>query len=164
MKYPLYIMFCALTVLMASSVCAKGTANKSAENSTDMIVNGGSVPLYTASNTKMEQGEKLYDRRCGGCHSLDNNRIGPRHRGVYGSKAGSVPDFNYSKALQKLDVIWTDETLDRWLKNPTAFAEGTSMGFRLRKANEREAIIQYLKSISATSEADMMKGKSESNQ
>tara|TARA_R100000005_G_scaffold33903_1_gene15466 strand:- start:7370 stop:7708 length:339 start_codon:yes stop_codon:yes gene_type:complete len=112
----------------------------------------------------MEQGEKLYDRRCGGCHSLDNNRIGPRHRGVYGSKAGSVPDFNYSKALQKLDVIWTDETLDRWLKNPTAFAEGTSMGFRLRKANEREAIIQYLKSISATSEADMMKGKSESNQ
>ncbi len=38
------------------------------------------------------------------------------------------------------------------------------MGFRLRKANEREAIIQYLKSISATSEADMMKGKSESNQ
>lgn len=152
MKYLLYIMFCALAVLISDSVFAKDTVNKSADKDTNIISNGGSIPPYTASNAIMDQGEKLYGRRCGGCHSLDNNRIGPRHRGVYGSKTGSVPDFNYSKALQKLNVVWTEKTLDQWLKNPTAFAKGTSMGFRLNKANERRAIILYLKSLSVSLE------------
>jgi len=34
-------------------------------------------------------GQELYESRCGGCHSLDANRVGPAHRGVYGRKAGS---------------------------------------------------------------------------
>ena len=38
------------------------------------------------------RGEQLYESRCMACHSLDANRVGPMHRGVYGRKAGSVPD------------------------------------------------------------------------
>ena len=94
------------------------------------------------------QGEALYERRCTACHSLDHNRIGPKHRGVYGRKAGAVPDFRYSKALRALDIVWTEETLDAWLENPPAFAPGTSMGFRLNNPDQRWAIITYLRSIS----------------
>ncbi len=106
-----------------------------------------------ASLELIGKGRELYQRRCGACHSPDANRVGPKHRGVYGQKAGSVEGFRYSKALREIDVVWNDETLDAWLENPPAFAPGTSMGFRLPDAGEREAIIAYLKSLSAASTA-----------
>ena len=30
------------------------------------------------------RGEQVYESRCMACHSLDANRVGPMHRGVYG--------------------------------------------------------------------------------
>lgn len=60
-----------------------------------------------------------------------------------------MPDFRYSPALQDLDIVWDAETLDAWLKNPGAVAPGTSMGFRVRKPEDRAAIIQYLESTDA---------------
>ena len=32
------------------------------------------------------RGEQLYQSRCGACHSLDANRVGPRHRDVFGRR------------------------------------------------------------------------------
>jgi cytochrome c len=58
-----------------------------------------------------------------------------------------VPDFRYSPALQKLDLVWTAETLDTWLENPSAVAKGTSMGFRVRKPEDRAAIISFLETV-----------------
>ncbi len=91
------------------------------------------------------RGADLYEAKCGACHSLDANRIGPKHRGVFGRKAGAVPGFQYSPALKKLGVVWNAQTLDRWLQNPTAMAPGTAMGFRLSSAQERADVIAYLK-------------------
>lgn len=36
-------------------------------------------------------GKALYDSRCAGCHSVDQNRIGPAHQDVFGRKAGGAP-------------------------------------------------------------------------
>ena len=36
------------------------------------------------------RGKKLYESRCIGCHSIDENRAGPAHKGVFGRKAGSA--------------------------------------------------------------------------
>ena len=94
------------------------------------------------------EGQTLYERQCGACHSLDHNRVGPRHSNTFGSKAGSVPDFRYSRALQNLDIIWDEDTLDEWLQNPPRFARGTSMGFSVRNENDRAHIIAYLKYVS----------------
>ena len=46
-----------------------------------------------------KRGEKIYTAKCGACHSVDQNRIGPKHRGVYGRAAGGVEDYAYSTAL-----------------------------------------------------------------
>lgn len=148
------VILCFSVVLISSSVVAKDSVNSSGREITQVTSQGDSVPPYAVSEQLVVKGEELYKRRCGGCHSLDNNRIGPRHRDVYGRKAGTVADYKYSKALRNLDVIWTDQTLDEWLVNPTAFAKGTSMGFRLKKADERHAIIEYLKSLSSASSAN----------
>jgi cytochrome c len=91
------------------------------------------------------RGEQLYPLRCGACHSLDANRVGPRHRGVVGRRSASIADFNYSPALRRLNATWDEAALDRWLTNPTAVAPGTSMGIRVASAQERADIIAYLR-------------------
>jgi cytochrome c len=89
-------------------------------------------------------GARLYSQRCGACHSLDANRVGPRHRGVVGRRAGDVPGFRYSPALARANIVWTRTTLERWLRGPRAMVPGTTMGFSLSDPAERRAIIDYL--------------------
>lgn len=91
------------------------------------------------------RGAELYERRCSACHSLDADRVGPRHRGVFGRAAGRVPDFAYSAALRRSGIVWDDATLERWLANPQALVPGQRMGFRLNDAAERADIIAYLR-------------------
>src|SRR3546814_8739329 len=62
-------------------------------------------------------GRTLY-QTCSGCHSLDENDIGPKHRGVVGRKAGAVAGYAYSAAIRKSGIVWTQANLDRWLTNP----------------------------------------------
>ncbi len=90
------------------------------------------------------RGEKLYTARCGACHGLDANRIGPKHRGVVGRKSAAIPDFTYTAALKKLKVVWTPANLDRWLENPTRMAPGTAMALRTAVPKDRADIIAYL--------------------
>ena len=90
-------------------------------------------------------GKEIYDTRCSACHSLDANRVGPMHRGVYGRKAGSVPDYNYSAGVRASTVIWTEETLDQWLTEPRAFIPGAKMTFHLGRKTDRDDVIAYLK-------------------
>lgn len=91
------------------------------------------------------RGQELYEGRCGGCHSLDANRVGPMHRGVVGRKAGSAKDFDYSAALRKSKLTWTEATLDRWLANPEALVPGQRMGYSVAEAADRADIIAYLR-------------------
>jgi cytochrome c len=99
------------------------------------------------------RGAALYEARCGACHSLDANRIGPRHRGVFGRKAGAVADFAYSPALKKSGIVWTAGNLDRWLTAPPAMVKGTMMGLRLSSAQDRADIIAYLASPAVSGRA-----------
>lgn len=99
----------------------------------------------TAAAADVQHGQELYESRCGGCHSLDANRVGPAHRGVYGRKAGSAPNFNYSTAVKSSTVVWEEKTLDAWLTNPQALIPGQRMNFRVAAAEDRADIIAYLR-------------------
>lgn len=104
----------------------------------------GVQPLVAVAAAEPAPGEALYARRCGACHSLDKNRVGPRHRNLAGREAGSLPDYNYSPALAASDLIWSAVTLERWLRDPEALIPGQRMGYRLGNAEERAAIIAFL--------------------
>jgi cytochrome c len=91
------------------------------------------------------RGKQLYESRCIGCHSLDENRAGPAHRGLFGRKAGSVEGFEYSDAVKKSKVIWDERTLDRWLANPEKLIPGQKMGFSVSAPADRADIIEYLR-------------------
>jgi cytochrome c len=93
-------------------------------------------------------GKALFEKRCGGCHALDRDKEGPRLGGVYGRAAASVDSFEYSGALKKSNLVWTEETLERWLTDTEKLVPGNDMSFRVENSDERVAIIGYLKASS----------------
>jgi cytochrome c len=96
-------------------------------------------------------GEQIY-RRCQGCHSIDANRVGPRHAGLFGRRAGSLEDYGYSDAMRGSGVIWDETTLDQFLTAPRKFIPGTKMPFAgIPDAQERTDLIAYLKKATAES-------------
>jgi cytochrome c len=94
------------------------------------------------------RGQRLYESRCVACHSIDENRAGPAHRGVYGRKAGSAPGYDYSPAVRQSKLIWNDKTLARWLADPEQLIPGQKMGFAVPEARDRADLIAYLKAAS----------------
>jgi len=89
-------------------------------------------------------GEAIYSR-CAACHALAYDRTGPRHCGVVGRRAGSVAGFAYSEAMRRSGIVWTRETLDRFLADPLRAVPGTSMGYAgVPEAKERADLIAYL--------------------
>ena len=95
-----------------------------------------------------DPGQQLFEKRCSGCHSLDRDKEGPRLAGVYGRAAASVESFGYSSALKKSRLTWSDENLDRWLSDPDKLVPGNDMTFSVPSAEDRRAILNYLKKIS----------------
>ncbi|HEY4294666.1 c-type cytochrome [Luteibacter sp.] len=94
-------------------------------------------------------GQVLYQNTCGGCHSVDADRIGPRHRNVVGRPVASIQGFDYSPALKALGGVWTPARLDQWLSGTQKMAPGSKMYLELDDAEKRRLIIAYLESVSA---------------
>lgn len=93
------------------------------------------------------RGKEIYDSRCFACHAVDANRVGPMHMGVFGRKAGSVKDFDYSKAVKKSKIKWNEKTLDQWLTSPEKLIPGQKMNFQVSEPADRADIIAYLKTL-----------------
>lgn len=90
------------------------------------------------------RGETLYPQ-CMGCHSLDRNRTGPMHCGLIGRLAGSVAGFMYSKAMKQSGIVWTRETLDKFLTAPTVVVPGTAMGYAgIADRQDRLDLVAYI--------------------
>jgi len=96
------------------------------------------------------RGEAVYSR-CLACHALEYDRTGPRHCGLFGRRAGSVPDFVYSDAMKNSKIVWNEETLNLFLTNPMKMVPGTTMGYAgIPDAQERADLIAYLKKENAS--------------
>ncbi len=95
----------------------------------------------------VERGKALYEARCGACHSVDANRVGPMHQGVLGRRAGSVPGYDYSEALAKSRIVWTRDKLQAWLAGPEQLIPGQKMGFSLGEAADRADVVAYLATL-----------------
>jgi cytochrome c len=94
-----------------------------------------------------KNGHDLFDKRCSGCHALDSAKEGPPLRHVFAQHAGNDPKFQYSEALKKSKITWDAASLDRWLADPDVLVPDNDMPFRLGSAEERAAIIAYLKEV-----------------
>jgi cytochrome c len=90
------------------------------------------------------RGEQLY-ARCAACHALAYDRVGPRHCGLLGRRAGSVAGFEYSPAMKKSGIVWNAKALDRFIADPLKTLPGTAMTYAgVKDPKERADLIAYL--------------------
>jgi len=110
----------------------------------------GVAGAATQGNPKA--GEEIY-ARCLACHTLASDRVGPRHCGLFGRRAGSVKGFEYSDAMKHYKVVWNEKTLDHFLANPLKVVPGTNMTYAgVTDPRERSDLIAYLKQANNSAE------------
>ena len=107
----------------------------------------GSSPSLAAGDAAA--GKQTFTTTCGICHSTEPgvSKIGPSLAGIVGSKSGAAPGYNFSPALKGANITWDDQTLDKFLENPSADVHGTKMVISVPNAEHRQDIIAYLKTL-----------------
>ena len=101
-----------------------------------------------ATQAELDHGKRLFSV-CAVCHTLhkgEPDKLGPNLHGIYGSTAGAQGAFAFSPALKQSGIVWSDETLDAWVKRPTAVIKGTKMLFPGMPSDaDRADLLSYLK-------------------
>lgn len=108
--------------------------------------------LITIAPASGTDGEALFAQWCLGCHqAIDglSHRIGPDLYGIVGREVGKVSGYDeFSTALRAHSGTWTRERLDAFLRDPQAFAPGTTMAFAgIEDDGQRAKLIDYLETL-----------------
>jgi cytochrome c len=95
-----------------------------------------------------ERGAQVF-AACRACHSLkpdDGSKAGPTLSGLFGRRVGSLPGYDYSPALRKMDIIWTPQTVGAlFAEGPLAYTPGTKMPEqRITDVSDRTALTDWL--------------------
>jgi len=93
-----------------------------------------------------EKGKKVFNK-CRACHNADveKNKVGPHLVALFGRDAGAVEGFNYSDAMKNSGIVWDEETLEAYLKDPKGYIPGNKMPFAgIKKESELEDLLAYL--------------------
>jgi cytochrome c2 len=112
--------------------------------------------IVTIEPSAGASGAALFDASCAGCHQFVDgitHRIGPDLRGIFMRDVATAQSYDdYSPALRRFGGHWTDERLDRFLRNPHEAVPGTTMAFPgIADAEQRKLIADYLHSGAAKS-------------
>ncbi len=104
-----------------------------------------------AAQDDVEAGRKVF-QTCRACHLLVANRhmTGPSLAGIFGRKSGTAEGFpRYSPAMRQANLVWTAETLDKFLADPQEYVKGNWMTYQgIEDAKDRANLIAFLKSAS----------------
>lgn len=89
-------------------------------------------------------------RACVACHTLkpgEGPRAGPSLAGIFGRRIATLPGYNFTPALKKLDIVWTAETVAKLFEvGPATFTPGTKMPEqKIGSREDRDALIEFLK-------------------
>jgi cytochrome c len=117
----------------------------------------GAVPLASADDPLAayagDHGADIF-RACVACHTLspdEGNRAGPTLAGIFGRRIATLPGYNFSDALKKLDIVWTPETVSKLFEvGPAAYTPGTKMPEQqIGSPEDRKALVDFLARVAA---------------
>lgn len=95
------------------------------------------------------RGERLFNQQCKACHTLEKggaSTTGPNLHGLIGRKAGSEGGFDSSDAMKKSGIVWDDQTLAEYLKDPKGKVPGTKMVYiGLKQEAQQQDMIAFLR-------------------
>jgi len=96
-------------------------------------------------------GQLAFNNACRTCHSVKegDNRLGPNLYKVFGRKAGSLPNYNYSIAMRSADFVWDKTKMENFIADPEAVVPGNKMKpyGGLGSAAARKEVIAFLASL-----------------
>jgi cytochrome c len=110
-----------------------------------VAIGGSEDPLAVYAG---DPGAQVF-RACIACHALkadDGNRAGPTLHAIFGRRIATLPGYNFSEALKRLDIVWTPETVAKLFEiGPTRYTPGTKMPEqRIGSPEDRNALVQFL--------------------
>jgi cytochrome c len=88
-------------------------------------------------------------RACVACHTLkpdDAQKAGPTLWHIFGRRIATLPGYNFSPALKKLDIVWSKETVARLFEiGPAHYTPGTKMPEQnISAEDDRKALVEFL--------------------
>ena len=64
---------------------------------------------------------------------------------MFGRKIATQPDYNFSPALKRLNIIWTPETVSKMFEvGPMEYTPGTKMPEQKIGTEDRAALVKFL--------------------
>lgn len=111
----------------------------------DVLAGASADPLAAYAG---DPGAEIF-RSCVACHTLNANdgvRAGPTLAGIFGRKIASLPGYNFSDALKRMNIVWTPDTVSKLFElGPNAYTPGTKMPEqRIGSPQDRAALMQFL--------------------
>lgn len=126
-----------------------------------LTLTGGVAMAEADGAAAVAAGEALFAKNCAACHSVAPGVTGkgPNLQGVVNRKAGTLPGYHFSRAMEAVGLTWTEDNLRKYLSGPQSMipchayrikalvqCTGIAMTFPgFRKTADAEAVIAYLK-------------------
>ncbi len=115
------------------------------------------ITLAPAAHAQDAVAGEMVFKRCLPCHAVGpdaKNQVGSMLNGLEGRTAGTVPGYNYSKAIKNSGIVWNEATFKEYIKerphgtapSHPAKVKGTKMYFYgVKKDGDIENLWAYLK-------------------
>ncbi|MGZ3294407.1 MAG: c-type cytochrome [Xanthobacteraceae bacterium] len=98
-----------------------------------------------AAAADSDHGKVLY-QTCAACHTERPDALGPSLKGVVGRKSAALEDFRYSNPMKRANLVWDENNLREYIKDPQAKVKGNRMPYGgLTDGKDVDDIIAYLK-------------------
>jgi cytochrome c len=100
-----------------------------------------------AAAADADHGKVLFET-CAACHSDRSDALGPSLRGVVGRRSASLDGFRYSNPMKRANLVWDEENLRAYIRDPQAKVKGNRMPYGgMSDPKDVDDVIAYLETL-----------------
>jgi cytochrome c len=111
------------------------------------------LPLAFAAGDVVAGKALFSSLTCVSCHAVGPGAragFGPQLNGIFGRTAGSTLDYQarYSDAMKKSGIVWSEQSLTKFINSPRKAVPGTNMSFWGVSDEKKVAnLLAYMRSL-----------------